>query len=434
MAHRVLLAASLVLAAAFAAGGEAKAAAATPQAASPQTAARLKTQFYAAVTSKDDASAVRLAAAYLAQVPSDDTVRLDYAYALLRLGRRDDARRELEAVASSRNPTAARAASKQLAALPAAQPTAAPVETSHPDALQQGYDASAKGDYTAAIDLLQPYVLAHPGDDRASLQLAYDLNAAGRNPEALVIFRRLRSSGDPAIAAKAQTAAINLTPARAYPRGSVFGYVINDSRFDDTFYGFDARYNLADTPVKPYLVAHLSSDTRSGAVGASAIYNYDALALNAGVSAPLGRYATMFVEGGQSLGLRGQTSLLEMRYGLTYYQEAGSEPGGHTTIGASAVHYSQFAGDAIAYGALAHDFPVAGVLRGVVGINGALDAQRLYYNNYGEVYGGLQIGIKPLAFRVIQVYGSYMGRGIAVPANSGYQTTRVELLFGSAFR
>jgi hypothetical protein len=27
-----------------------------------------------------------------------------------------------------------------------------------------------------------------------------------------------------------------------------------------------------------------------------------------------------------------------------------------------------------------------------------------------------------------------MGRGIAVPANSGYQTTRVELLFGSAFR
>jgi hypothetical protein len=182
------------------------------------------------------------------------------------------------------------------------------------------------------------------------------------------------------------------------------------------------------------VVAHLSSDTRSGAAGASDIYNYDALALNAGISAPLGKYATAFVEGGQSLGLRGQTNLLEMRYGLTYYQEAGTEPGGHTTVGASAVHYSQFAGDAIAYGALAHDFPLAGVLRGVVGANGALDAQRLYYNNYGELYGGLQIGVKPLAFRLIHVYGSYLGRGIGVPANSGYETTRVELLFGSAFR
>jgi tetratricopeptide (TPR) repeat protein len=335
------------------------------------------------------------------------------------------------AIAAAGAPYGCRAGTAGADAAPAAQPSASPAASS---LLQEAYDASAKRDYPKAIGLLQSYLAQHPGDDRASLQLAYDLNSAGRNAEALVVFKRLRSSSDPQIAAKAQAATVVLTPAPAYPRGSAFAYVINDSRFADTFYGADVRYNLTDNRVTPYLVAHLSSDTRSGAVGASDIYNYDAIATNVGLSAALGTHATAFAEGGQSFGLRGQTSLLEMRYGLTYYQEFGALGTGHTTIGASAVHYSQFAGNAIAYGTLAHDFPLAGELRGVVGLNGAVDAQRAYYNNYGEVYGGLQFGVKPFAIRLIHVYGSYLSRGIDVPAASGYQTTRAELLYGVAFR
>lgn len=381
----------------------------------------LKADFYDAVRRKAYAQANLIARRYLLLNPNDDPLRLDDAYVLLDLGQTTEATVSFRVLSSSKNPTVATAARKQLADL----------------LLQAAYDASGKGDHVAAMASLKEYLTIKPDDDQARLQLAYELNALGRNDEARQEFAKLTASPTADIAKKAGAAVANLSPvshtAYVAPPGSLYGYVIHDNRFADTFYGADLRYDLNAARVVPYLIAHLSSDTRSGAPGAAEIFNDDALVLGAGVRTAVSKRVSAFAEAGSSIGLRGKESFPEVRYGVTYYAEFGSINAAHTTIEGSAVEYSRFT-NFIFYGSLTHDFPVHGPLRAVVGLNGALDAHRFYYNNYAEAYLGLQLRLgKPVTLRLIHAYGTYLDRGIGAPQRS-YESTRAEALFGISFK
>ncbi|GAC1653922.1 MAG: hypothetical protein NVS9B12_04230 [Vulcanimicrobiaceae bacterium] len=401
---------------------------AAPAASSVETASTLKATFYNAVARKAHDAALEAGKKYLVLQPADDVFALDYAYELLAAGHNAQADALLGRLSSSKNPDVAAAAAKQLAA---DKPSPA-AETPSPDSLQQAYDLSAKGDHAGAAAALQAYLSLHPGDDRARLQFGYELAALGRTSEARGQFGQASRSSDPEVAAKAKAALGSASPSGT-DRGSAYGYIIHDNRFADTFYGADVRYDLADGKTVPYVVAHLSNDSRSGAPGASDVFNDNTLVLAAGVRRALNRHLSAFAEAGQSIGLRGKQSFPEVRYGLTFYVESGLAPGPHTTLDASAVQYSRFT-NFISYVGLTHDFPVAGPLRGVVGLNAAVDAHRLYYNNYAEVFGGVQFAIaKPVTLRVISAYGTYFDRGIGAPY-SAYQSTRTELLFGFSFR
>ncbi|MFN2527905.1 MAG: hypothetical protein ABR584_04215 [Candidatus Baltobacteraceae bacterium] len=383
--------------------------------------ANLKAAFYDAVRRKAYPEAVLIGQRYLAANPNDEVFALDDAYALLDAGRIPEAIGAFRRLSSSKNAAIATPAAKELAQ----------------QLLQRSYDLSAKGDHSGAILDLQEYLGLVPGDEQARLQLGYEYTSAGRNAEARAEFATLAKSSKPEIAAKATAALANLevAPTTAYsaPRGSVYGYVMHDSRFADTFYGADLKYDLGSSKIVPYIVAHLSNDTSSGAPGASEVFNDDALVLSAGARTALSKRLTLFAEGGWSTGLRGKESFAELRYGLTYYAEFGALPRGHTTIDASAVEYSRYA-NMISYASLTHDFPVAGTLRGVAGINTAVDAQRLYYNNFGEAFAGLQLGLGSAAtLRLVHVYGTYWERGILPPQRS-YESTRAELLFGISFK
>ena len=399
-------------------------------AAQPAAGVKAKQAFYDAVGRKAYPEALRLGADYLSTHPNDDVFRLDYAYALLAAGRAADAMPQLERLANSQNEAVASAARKQLAVQ---GPVATPVPVAA-GLLQQAYDASAKGNHAAAVTLLQQYLARNPADQTARLQLGYELDGSGRPSEATPIFKELAASTDPAVAAKAKQALASRTTASAGgDRGSVFGYVIHDSRFADTFYGADATYDLAQTRVRPYVVAHINSDTRSGVPGVSDVFNDNAVALDAGLKTALGAHLSAFAEAGYSNGLRGQPSFSDFRAGFNYYAEYGSRATGHTSLSASAVEYSRFAGNAISYAQLAHDFPIAGRLRGVAGLNGALDTHRDYFNNFIEVFGGLQFAIDPVTFRLVRVYGSYLDRGVNRP-QTNYGSTRAELIFGVPIR
>ncbi|GAC1387850.1 MAG: hypothetical protein NVSMB31_00840 [Vulcanimicrobiaceae bacterium] len=405
----------------------------TTSALSP-AATQLKADFYAAVSKKAYARALEIGQRYRSLQPHDDAFALDYAYALLAAGKTQESIALLKTLSASPNPGVARAAAKQLAAEDGS--SAAPAGTGDAT-LQHAYDESGRGNHAAAAALLRTYLAGKPDDDQARLQLAYELEAIGSHAEASQIFSTLASSTNADIAAKAKAALVPASSAGGgpnAPRGSVYGYVMHDSRFADTFYGADATYVLARSRIEPYVVAHYSSDTRSGAPGASDVFNDNALVLNGGLRTALGSHASVFIEGGVSQGLRGQRSISDFRTGVTYFAQFGMPKTAMTTINASAVEYSRFAGNAIFYGNVLHEVPLGAHLRAVAGFNTALDIHRDYFNNFGELTGGLEAISGPVTLRMVRVYGTYFNRGVSRPENVDYQSTRAELIFGFAFR
>ncbi|MDP9016689.1 MAG: tetratricopeptide repeat protein [Candidatus Eremiobacteraeota bacterium] len=396
------------------------------------SAAQMKTDFYSAVSKKAYTQALEIGKRYLDVQPHDDAFALDYAYALLAAGKSQEALPLLKRLSASSNADVASAALKQLKVQDASPAdSGATVDTT----LQQAYDESGRGHHAAAAALLRTYLAAKPSDEQARLQLAYELEAVGNRAEAAQEFGALTSSTNAEIASKAKAGLVPAQGAGAdAPRGSVYGYIIHDSRFADTFYGADATYVLAHSRIEPYIVAHYSSDTRSGAPGASDVFNDNALVLNGGLRTALGTHASAFIEGGLSQGLRGQRSISDFRTGVTYFAQFGAPKTAMTTINASAVEYSRFSGNAIFYGNVLHEVPLGAHLRAVAGFNTALDIHRDYFNNFGELLGGVEAISGPVTLRVVRVYGTYFTRGASRPAAPDYQSTRAELIFGFTFR
>lgn len=284
-----------------------------------------------------------------------------------------------------------------------------------------------------AVGDIERYIALKPADDRAKLQRAYYLDAAKRASDANAAFAALRTSADSEVAraARAEVAARAGSGGTERPsHGEIFGYVQNESRFRDNFYGFDAKRTLGRAANSPYLVLHYTADTRSGAGQGAQIFNDNAAVVDLGVRTRIGKNGPyVFIEGGEAIGLLNQGNQTDLRYGAAYSGEFGNQLGGHTTVDASIATYSRYT-NTILYAGLAHDFPLKGRLRWVIGSNIALDAHRVYSNNYGEVFGGVEYSARNVKVRLLGASGTYFSRGVGIPAQSTYSTFRPQVLFG----
>lgn len=303
---------------------------------------------------------------------------------------------------------------------------------------QQFYDDVRAKQYAAAVTDGQAYVLRHPTDERFELDLAYAQVNAGDRTAAVTRLHALVNSSDSTVAtaARNQLAAMGpITESPRAPAGYLYAYSQDESRFKDVFNGVVFRYDFSNAAVRPFASVNLTYDTRSGVPGVAAVYNDNAAIPSVGLRAPLDQndFGYVYVSAGESLGLRGQPSFPEARYGIAYSRDYGMTigSGAHTLVYFSAAEYSRYAGNAIAYTEVSHDVPVTRFLRAVAGINLAADSHRAYYNNYADAYAGLLIPVtSAVSVRAVGVAGDYLPRGIGVP-KPFYSGVRVLLVTGT---
>jgi hypothetical protein len=446
---------------------------AMPQPAVAQSASvqKEKTAFYADVRAKRYEAAIVEGALAHKHDPADERFALDYVYALFNAHRPVQATAILEHLKNSRLPAVRTAAQRQLAAqAPEAAPAEAailpPTSSASPPPFTNAYELLASGDMASSRDAfiatladhpenapawrqlsyidfvlhdrpgmiaaLDHYIALMPDDDRAKLERAYALLAAGNvvAGRAALVALSHSPTAEVADAAKAQLAAgsgIGGRPARL----DAFGYALNDSRFHDTFYGLDVRYALATTRIEPYLAFHFSNDAKASSLPASEVLNDNVAILALGLRTKLTPILYAFVEGGEAQALLTGRIQTDLRYGLLLSTRLGS--GGfkpQTEIDASLTDYSRYV-NTIFYANVAHDFYIGSkVVRGVVGTNLALDTSRAFYNNAAEGFAGVQVRSGPFTFRLIATGGTYLGRGIDPPAQRTYTSLRPEVLFG----
>lgn len=305
----------------------------------------------------------------------------------------------------------------------------------------QFYDAVRAGHDAQAVEIGKAYRAAHPDDDTFALDLAYAEIRAGDTADAKALLQTLGASPNAQVAkaANAQLAAMS-SRSRAYvaDRGYAYGYAQNEARFGDNIFGGFARYDLSKpAAVMPYAVVRFNYDTRSGVPGIGQIYQEDAVVGSVGFRAPIGVYSYAYIDGGYSVGLRSQPNLWDSRYGIVGSRDYGTQDGPkpHFLWDYSVAEYSRFQGNVIGYLAASYDPILSGHLRAIAGGSYNFDAHRLYYNNYDEVYGGLLYRLSPtLALRAVEVGGTYLPRGIAIPSPRGYSTFRALLVFGAGLK
>ncbi|MBV8602999.1 MAG: hypothetical protein JO359_15660 [Candidatus Eremiobacteraeota bacterium] len=298
---------------------------------------------------------------------------------------------------------------------------------------QLAYTDESLQDYPAALTALTRYLALKPDDQRALLERGYLLVHVGKADEATAQFAALRSSPDPAVAKQATAEWEARQPARARS-WDVFGYAYNESRFGDTFYGFDLRKSLAATPIEPYAVLHVVGDFNSGSGQNAQIFSDNAAIADVGLRARIASGTYLFAQGGAGFGTRGQGTISDLRYGLLSSNRWGGVSNG-LTVDASAVMYSRYAGNWIGYLNLRKGIQLGNSAAFILGIDGALDSQRLYYNNFINEVGGIQVGTQWVKVRLEAYAGQYLGRGTGRPATTGstYSSVRPMILFGTAF-
>jgi tetratricopeptide (TPR) repeat protein len=338
----------------------------------PKAAGLLAALFYAYGDQKSYDAAVEYGELYLAIAPQDDAFALDLAYAEMNLG----------------HIAAARAIVIPRAAYLHAHPASADIW------MDLAYKAAGEKHYHEAIADVDTYLTFRPNDASAKTQ---------------------------------RTAFVD--DIWGGPRYQNYGYAQYEGRFDDTFFGFDQTYALAPAaPVQPYAALYLTEDTRSGAPGSPQIYSDNALIADLGLRSKIGPYVTAFAEGGAGIGLRGQGTITDLRFGLRYFEQWGRRPKPYTTVAASAGFYSRYAGNYISYYQVLHDFG-GKTIRPVAGINGGLDSHNIFGNNFLEAFAGAQTGNDNLTFRLVQVQGTYLLRGLNPAPKAGYSTLRGTVFF-----
>lgn len=255
-------------------------------------------------------------------------------------------------------------------------------------------------------------------------------------PLKIAVVPKANPESFPSTAPSAAAASGNV-PARASRNDAAFSSLEYESRFHDAIFNSDAYSMGADRRIQPYAVLHSSVDSRSSANAVTPIiYNDNAEIMSGGARYHLGNHPGefFFAEAGEGFSLVGKGDHPDFRYGWDSWSEQGSAARGHTSYGFSAAYYSRYAGDVIGYGAILHDFPFRRGIRGVVGINGALDDHREYYNNIGEVEAGIQAGTSHLQLRLLGVAGTYLSRGVGIPISRSYTSFRPTIFWAQQLK
>jgi len=290
--------------------------------------------------------------------------------------------------------------------------------------LKEGNLAEAR----AIVATRESYLRAHPAAAKVWLDFSYRDADAKRYAEAIADVDTYLSIQPDDSEARAQRAAY-AGDRSGGPRQSMFGYTYYDSRFDDTFLGVDQTYALSSHQrVQLYIAGHLGEDMRSGAPGTPQIYSDDALITDLGVRGSLTPNITAFAEAGFGIGLRGQGTITDARYGVLFGHQWGGLPHDMTTVDASVAVYSRYAGNTIAYYNVLHVFPGRHV-RPLLGLNGGLDSHSVFGNNFVEGIYGLQAGNSSVSYRLVGVEGEYLTRG-TIRVQPAYSGLRAMLVFG----
>jgi Flp pilus assembly protein TadD len=298
--------------------------------------------------------------------------------------------------------------------------------------LNLAYAQADSGNRAASLDSVHRYLALQPDDPKAELEEAYDLDALGRHSEAHTLYQKLSTSTDPTVSspARAQLHAFDETNKPVTPAAEA--WVEYDSRFKDTFYGGEAYARLTRPQVQPYAVFRFSNDTRSTNGPVPTIYNDNAAVVGLGLRKSIIPGAFVYVEGGGHFKFDGTSSVPALRIGLNYYHLFGPQGGSNTSLGFDASHYSYYAGDTIAYGQLLHVAPLNRQFGFIFGTNLGFDTQNLYYNNYAEALGGVQLSFSSFRLRLSEVYGLYY-RGLSMPPSHSYWSTRPMFVYDVRF-
>jgi hypothetical protein len=297
------------------------------------------------------------------------------------------------------------------------------------------YEAVNQKAYAKAAAIGEAYLKTHPDDDRFALDLAYAEINAGRNTEAIALLRKLRSSSDATVASAAgRQLDVMIAPATTYtpPPGYAYVYSQYESALADVFNGANLRYDLLNpNPVygaRPFVALHLSYDTRSGVPGYGQVYNDNAAVFDMGFRDPIGPYGYVFVEGGYSVGLRGQPSFADFRYGVAYSRDLGLPTAPqHALLDGSIATYSRYQGNTLGYLAPSYDVRLKGPLRAIAGVTYAFDVRGLNGNNYVDIYAGPMLRASSAwALRTVVVRRTYL-----TPTPANYTGFRALLVYGS---
>lgn len=287
---------------------------------------------------------------------------------------------------------------------------------SHPDDadvwLALSYAQAGDKEPAASLTSLDHYLALRPGDAKAELQRAFDLDALGRHDDARAIYRRLVAFNDPEVAATARRQLASFPVQRA---GSSETWIEWDSRLRDTLYGVDLNLQPNSVELQPYAALHFSNDSRSGRGPVPTVFNDNAAIAALGLRAKIAPGAYLYSEGGEFVGLLNQGTFPTLRIGLQYHGQLGETNGTNTSFDFDVSHYSYYAGDLISYGTARHLIPIDHRFAVMLGANLGLDGQTRYYNNFLEGLAGIQISTPHVKLRLAQVYGSYI-RGSGAPA------------------
>lgn len=295
-----------------------------------------------------------------------------------------------------------------------------------------------------------------PQDDTLKLQEAYLLNQQKKNREALVLFKELTSSSDPAIADKANQAVKNLSggEAKTYFRDVYFAPSY-ESRYDDVIFPLKARYgkNFDNGRAQVYGFLNLNRDTQSQGGVRPEIIDENAVTLGIGAnyqpwtSIPVRAY--LEVGGSYDLIDRNRDKFRESVVGgVTGYQEWYSQNNCNHSLCFND-YFTDLYGNAATYSR--EDYNVIGDLRLRTGLNvykgengtvqayvklhGLADSKDEYYNNLFEYGPGISwqpFNYQPIKLRVERLYGNYF-KDVPIDTKDHYNNTRVELVFYKDF-
>ncbi|WP_454666111.1 tetratricopeptide repeat protein [Acinetobacter calcoaceticus] len=295
-----------------------------------------------------------------------------------------------------------------------------------------------------------------PQDDTLKLQEAYLLNQQKKNREALVLFKELTSSSDPAIADKANQAVKNLSggEVKTYFRDVYFAPSY-ESRYDDVIFPLKARYgkNFDNGRAQVYGFLNLNRDTQSQGGVRPEIIDENAVTLGIGAnyqpwtSIPVRAY--LEVGGSYDLIDRNRDKFRESVIGgVTGYQEWYSQNNCNHSLCFND-YFTDLYGNAATYSR--EDYNVIGDLRLRTGLNvykgengtvqayvklhGLADSKDEYYNNLFEYGPGISwqpFNYQPIKLRVERLYGNYF-KDVPIDTKDHYNNTRVELVFYKDF-
>jgi tetratricopeptide (TPR) repeat protein len=275
-------------------------------------------------------------------------------------------------------------------------------------------------------DALKYLTVAHendPVDFGVMLRLGWTYNILHDDKSAVEWFRLARVSPDPKVQNEAARAYSNLKPALARFRTTTWLYPFYSTRWRDLFMYSQVRteLRLPNLPLRLYLSTRLNGDIRQTGTPLSersAIFG-------GGVSARLGKNATLWAEAGVSVGYKTEPERPRVRsdyrgglaWTKSFGRNIGSPKGGpFFETGADAVYISRFEHDGLLYGQTKTGWTLGRAdslqLQVYWNANGTADTRRFSWANTVETGPGVRWKLPwlnpPVLFSLDALSGRYL--------------------------